>query len=226
MNEKPTHLDLCSGIGGFALAFESEGFQTIGFSEIDSYASKILKRHWPHVPNYGDIGTVPECSATVVTAGFPCQPYSVSNQSKRDDDPRKLWPQVFGVIGRVRPTFALFENVDDFVNVGLDGVTADLEGQNYSVESFIVPALAVGAIHRRDRVWIVGHSNEKRFKECGNQFDGPKRDAPFAIQWPTESPICGTTDGVPCWVDRIGCLGNAISPAIARIFANAMRQLI
>lgn len=227
MNEsKPTHLDLFSGIGGFSLAFEAEGFETIGFSEIDDYASKVLKRHWPHVPNYGDIRNVPTIRARIITGGFPCQPFSISNQSKRDDDSRKLWPEMFGVIKRVRPDFVLCENVDDFASVGLDMLTADLEGEGYTVEAFILPAIAVGAIHRRDRIWIIGHTNKERFQECGDKLVWSERDAALAVQWPSESPICGTTDGIPAWVDRIGCCGNSIMPRIAQIFAKAIRQLI
>lgn len=74
------HLDLFSGIGGFALAAQRAGWTTIGFSEIDLYATKILKRHWPDVPNYGDIRNVKGIKCDLITGGFPCQPFSLAGK--------------------------------------------------------------------------------------------------------------------------------------------------
>jgi len=100
-----THLDLFSGIGGFTIAAQAAGFTTIGFSEIEPYACKILKRHWPNVPNYGDIRNVPQLNADLITGGPPCQPASCAGHQRGSEDHRWLWPQTLACVERIHPTF-------------------------------------------------------------------------------------------------------------------------
>lgn len=153
------HLDLCSGIGGFALAARWIGWKTIGFAEIDEFASRVLEKHWPGVPNYGDIRSVPDGTrADIITAGFPCQPYSCAGKRLGDEDDRAIWTFVIEVVKRVQPRWCVFENVAGIINMALDGVLSDLEAEGYEVGTVVVPACAVNAPHRRDRVWIVAHS--------------------------------------------------------------------
>lgn len=156
---QPTHLDLFSGIGGFALAFQRAGFKTIGFSEIDPYASAVLKKHWPKIKNYGDIKNIKKVKADIVTGGFPCQPFSLAGKRKGSIDNRALWPQMFRVIKEAKPTWVIGENVYGFISMELDRCISDLEGIGYSVRAFVIPACAVDAKHRRDRVWIVANAN-------------------------------------------------------------------
>jgi DNA (cytosine-5)-methyltransferase 1 len=144
-----THLDLFSGIGGFALAAASAGFQTIGFSEIEPYACKILKHHWPHVPNYGDIRNIQGVRADLVTGGFPCQPYSLAGQRRGASDDRALWPEMLRVIDESKPVWILGENVAGIISMDLDQVLSDLEHLGYSAWAIGVPACALGAEHRR-----------------------------------------------------------------------------
>jgi DNA (cytosine-5)-methyltransferase 1 len=157
-----THLDLFSGIGGFAIAAAANGFKTIGFSETDSYATKILKRHWPDVPNYGDVRNVRGVRADLVTGGFPCQPFSLAGRRAGANDDRALWPEMLRVIDEARPSWVLGENVPGIITMELDRVLADLENLGYACWPVVVPACAVGARHRRDRVWIVGYSERER----------------------------------------------------------------
>ena len=166
MNEK-THLDLFSGIGGFALAARWNGYRTLGFCDNEPYAQAVLKKHWPEVPCHKDIREVRGelyAGVTLLTGGFPCQPFSVAGKQRGKDDNRYLWPEMLRVIQEARPAWIIGENVAGIVNLALDQVCADLEGQGYEVEPIIVPACAVDAPHRRDRVWIVAHS-----KLHGNQ---------------------------------------------------------
>lgn len=164
------HLDLCSGIGGFALAARWMGWETVGFAEIDLFASKVLEKHWPGVPNYGDIANVPAgIEADIITAGFPCQPYSCAGKRLGAEDDRAIWPLVIDVVRRVKPHWCVFENVAGFVEMALDGVLADLEAEGYEVETVVLPACAVNAPHRRDRVWIVAHTKS-------NRMERPKRE--------------------------------------------------
>jgi len=166
VNEK-THLDLFSGIGGFALAARWNGYRTLGFCDNEPYAQAVLKKHWPEVPCHKDIREVRGelyAGVTLLTGGFPCQPFSVAGKQRGKDDNRYLWPEMLRVIQEARPAWIIGENVAGIVNLALDQVCADLEGQGYEVEPIIVPACAVDAPHRRDRVWIVAHS-----KLHGNQ---------------------------------------------------------
>ncbi|MBV6343544.1 DNA cytosine methyltransferase [Candidatus Magnetobacterium casensis] len=103
----------------------------------------------------GNGGAKPQSPAILVTAGFPCQPFSVAGlrQSERDD--RYLWPQTIAVIKEIRPQWVLLENVTGIINLALDTVLSDLEGAGYATETLIIPACAVNAWHRRDRIWIV-----------------------------------------------------------------------
>jgi DNA (cytosine-5)-methyltransferase 1 len=157
MNEK-THLDLFSGIGGFALAAKWNGYRTVGFCDNEPYAQAVLKKHWPEVPCHKDIREVRGelyAGVTLLTGGFPCQPFSVAGKQRGKDDNRYLWPEMLRVIQEAKPTWIIGENVAGIVNLALDQVCADLEGQGYEVEPIIVPACAVDAPHRRDRCWII-----------------------------------------------------------------------
>jgi len=160
MNEK-THLDLFSGIGGFALAARWNGYRTVGFCDCEPYAQAVLKKHWPDVPCYKDIREVRGdlyAGVTLLTGGFPCQPFSVAGKQRGKTDDRYLWPEMLRVIREARPAWIVGENVAGIVNLALDRIHSDLEAQDYEVESFIIPACAVNAPHRRDRVWIVANS--------------------------------------------------------------------
>lgn len=160
MNER-THLDLFSGIGGFALAAKWNGFRTVAFCDCEPYAQAVLKKHWPDVHVHGDIREVRGelyAGVTLLTGGFPCQPFSVAGKQRGKTDDRYLWPEMLRVIREARPTWIVGENVAGIVNMALDQVHADLEAEGYEVESIIVPACAVDAPHRRDRVWIVAHA--------------------------------------------------------------------
>ena len=163
------HLDLFSGIGGFGLAARWAGLKTTAFCEIDSYCQKVLNKHWPDVPIYDDIREFGKerlendgisTDVDFLTGGFPCQPFSVAGRQKGQDDNRHLWPEMLRIISEIRPNWIIGENVSGFISLALDDCLADLESQGYKTETFVLPACAVNAPHRRDRVWIVGHAEE------------------------------------------------------------------
>jgi len=156
-----THLDLFSGIGGFALAAKWNGYRTLAFCDNEPYAQAVLKKHWPDVPCHQDIREVRGelyAGVTLLTGGFPCQPFSVAGKQRGKDDNRYLWPEMLRVIREAKPTWIIGENVAGIVNLALDQVCTDLEAEGYEVEPIIIPACAVDAPHRRDRVWIVGYA--------------------------------------------------------------------
>lgn len=156
------HLDLCSGIGGFALAARWAGIETVGFCEIEEYPRRVLAKNFPGVPIHHDIHDLEGTqygAIDLITAGYPCQPFSFAGKRRGAEDDRHIWPEVLRVVTEARPAWTLFENVFGHVSMGLDEVLSDLETEGYSARAFVVPACAVDAPHRRDRVWIVGRSN-------------------------------------------------------------------
>ena len=158
-------IDLFSGIGGFSLGLHSTDiFETIKFVEFDKFCQRVLKKNFPNVPIEGDIRNVKgeEFEADVITGGFPCQPFSVAGRQKGTDDNRYLWPEMFRLIKEIKPEFIIGENVQGLVNLQngmvLRQVQDDLEAEGFEVQCFLIPASGIGAWHRRNRVWIVGHS--------------------------------------------------------------------
>ncbi len=156
------HLDLFSGIGGFALAARWVGWETVGFCEIDPYCQKVLRKHWPDVPIYEDIRELDGRTVghvDIITGGSPCQPFSVAGKQMGEKDDRDLWPEFTRLVRECETQWAIGENVTGFIRLGLDTLLSNLDGLGYSTETFVIPALAVGALHQRDRVWVVANSN-------------------------------------------------------------------
>jgi len=163
-----THIDLFSGIGGFALACRWAGIETIAFCEIEPYAQRVLRKNFPRIRIFEDVRQFPATEFRepfLLTGGYPCQPFSQAGKRRGAEDDRHLWPSMFGIIRTSRPTWILAENVAGHVTLGLDQVLADLESEGYAVQPIIIPACAVDAPHRRDRVWIVGNAK----KRSGNE---------------------------------------------------------
>jgi DNA (cytosine-5)-methyltransferase 1 len=159
------HLDLFSGIGGFALAAEwvwGDEYENVGHSEVEPYACKVYHQHF-NSRCLGDITKIEweEGQADLITGGFPCQPHSHAGKRKGSADERDLWGECVRAVSRVRPRLALFENVPGlFTSDGgrfFNRILSDLYKIGYDAEWTIISASSVGAPHRRDRVWIVAY---------------------------------------------------------------------
>ena len=238
-------LDLFSGIGGFSLGLErTGGFKTVAFCEIDKKAQQVLNKHWPDVPIYGDIKEltlerlrsdgVPLPRA--ICGGFPCQDISLAGKGEGIVGERSgLWSEMFRLIRDVRPTWAIIENVSTLRSKGLTLVLQDLSEIGYCVEWHCIPASAVGAPHRRDRIWIVAHPNQPRLEgwlrevlqECTSErAAGPRgpREGKLSDFWLTEPSVGRVADGVPRRVDRLRQLGNSVVPQIPEMIGRAILE--
>lgn len=167
------HLGLFEGIGGFSLAARWAGWKTKGWVEINPFCQTVLKHHFPEAQGFSDIKKfsyavfksilrnrgIKDRSIDIITGGFPCQPYSSAGFRKGTDDPRHLWPNMLETIRHFKPTWVVAENVRGITNwnggLVFEQVQVDLEAIGYEVQAFILPACAVDAPHRRDRVWFV-----------------------------------------------------------------------
>ncbi len=184
-------LDLFSGIGGFSLGLErTGGFETVCFSEIDPFCQRVLKKHWPDIPVVRDIhhlhyenGQLYDTDRPIYTGqidlvcgGFPCQPFSIAGRKTGTQDNRDLWPEMFRIIQQIQPSWVIGENVANFINMAFTRTKVDLESEGYSVQPLIIPACAIGAPHRRDRVWIVAHAQSQRHDRRGKISDCDLRE--------------------------------------------------
>ena len=173
------HGSLFSGIGGFDLASEWMGWDNLFHCEWNEFGQKVLKHYWPNAESFNDITktdfTKYANRIDILTGGFPCQPYSAAGKRLGKEDDRHLWPEMLRVIREVRPRWVVGENVSGLVNwsggLVFDEVQADLEAEGYEVLPVILPACAVNAPHRRDRVWFIAHANRS------NDGRTPRQDA-------------------------------------------------
>jgi DNA (cytosine-5)-methyltransferase 1 len=159
------YLDMCSGIGGFALGAYWAGlrFGVHYFSEIDSYAVKVYQKRFSEAVPLGDIRSVEYDKLPrgewIVTSGFPCQPHSVAGKKQGANDERDLCPECARMLRELRPAVALFENVPGLLvsNKGrfFNRVMSDISESGYDAEWIPLCAADVGARHRRERIWIV-----------------------------------------------------------------------
>src|SRR3990167_7782710 len=156
-----THGSLFSGIGGFDLGFERAGFKTLWQVEIEDYATKVLEKHWPNVRRYRDIttidwGTIP--IPIVLTGGFPCQDISVAGKGAGITGTRSgLWSHFHRAISVLRPPYVVAENVSALLFRGMGRVLGDLSEIGYDAEWEVISASALGAVHKRERVFILAY---------------------------------------------------------------------
>jgi DNA (cytosine-5)-methyltransferase 1 len=244
-------LDLFSGIGGFSYAGEKlvGGYETVAFCEYDKHAQKVLRKHWPDTEIIDDVRELANDAdrfrglVDIICGGYPCQPFSYAGVRRGDQDDRHLWPAMFAVIKKVRPTWVIGENVAGHITMGLDTVLSDLEAADYSARCFVIPAIAADARHRRDRCWIVAHtySNsqsdgtinaKKRLVgnttstrcESGQKWSRSWGGISGRQWWEAEPAVGRVADGISNRVHRLRQLGNSIVPQVAARILWAIKE--
>ena len=163
---------LFAGIGGLDLGLERAGMECAWQVEIDEFCQKVLTKHWPHVPKFGDIRDVGRKNlekVDLIAGGFPCQPYSNAGKQKGTADDRHLWPEMFRVIQELRPTWVLGENVPGIIKIFLDQAIADLEGEGYTCEPFVLPAVGFDADHQRHRLFVIAYDESNLWGASRNE---------------------------------------------------------
>lgn len=241
-------IELFAGIGGIALAAKWAGIETVALCEREPFCQKVLRKNWPNVPIFDDVRTLTIqqlkrkgiTDIDLISGGFPCQPYSVAGKKQGSKDERALWNEMYRVIEEVRPKWVVCENVDNFVKMDdFEKANVDLENIGYQTQSFILPASAVGAPHRRNRFFMVGYSNSeskpqthqtvssiRSSRETREGITRKFRGKVARTYWEAnQPPVCGVDDGIPGGLDksRLIALGNAVVPQqIYPIFKSIM----
>lgn len=157
-----THVDLCSGIGGFALGFlAAELSEPVLFCDFDEKVRKLLRVRFPGIPIANDVKDIASDPKRfiherpfILSSGYPCQPFSASGKRGGEEDPRHIFPHIAEIVAQTRPTYCVFENVYGHISLGLDKVLSQMGSLDYATATFIVPAAGFRP-HKRDRLWII-----------------------------------------------------------------------
>ena len=237
------HLDLFSGIGGFALAASwvwGDEHEIVSFCDNDKAAQIVLNKHWPGVPIHDDIKTLDatKCRGAVdlVTGGFPCQPFSSAGKRRGKADDRYLWPEMLRIIAECRPRWVLGENVAGIIPMALSTICADLEAIGYETIPIGIPSCAVGTLFRGKRIWIIAMdpaTYRRRFSigNSGRVVPVPQwNEFINVVHKALESAIPAgkrgrMSDGISSRVHRLRLLGNAIVPQVAEQIFRAMKAV-
>lgn len=169
-------LSLCSGVGGLDLGVRLAvpGARTVCYVEREAFCAATLVARMEEAsldlaPVWDDLKTFDgrpwRGVVDLVSGGYPCQPFSLAGARKGSDDPRHLWPDVRRIVGEVGPRLCFFENVSGHLSLGFEEVVADLEGMDYRVAAGLFTAEEVGAPHRRERLFIMAHSDRSGLRD-------------------------------------------------------------
>jgi DNA (cytosine-5)-methyltransferase 1 len=221
------HLDLFSGIGGFALGAYwvwGKDHHIHSFVEIEPFCQKVLKKHWPNVPIHNDIRSYEHDGTTIdlLTGGYPCQAFSTAAHGQNTVE--DLSPLMFHVVEKVQPKFIIAENV---ASGTIDGFAKKLRSIGYGTSVCCVNALKYGADHKRNRWFCVAYPNNQGEFLCGFHAKVEKLQGIQGSPWKYENyaKILRISNGVSHRVDRLKALGNAIVPQVVVPIMQAIKQI-
>lgn len=224
-------LSLFAGIGGFDLGLQrTGGFRTVAFCEIEPFARRVLRKHWPEVPIYEDVceltaarlqsdGTFPD----VIVGGFPCQDISLAGRMAGLDGAKSgLWGEMARLVAECLPRFVIIENSPVLRSRGLEQMLGTFDALGYDAEWHCLPLNAFGAPHRRDRVWIIAYPASLGDGPSQGQVQARRNFLEHNPRWASEPPVPRVDDGFPDRVDRHQRLGNAVSPYVLEVIGHAI----
>ena len=194
--------------------------QTVAFCEIDPKCRAVLRHHWPRVPVYDDARELPAIECDLIAGGFPCQPFSTAARGR--NNAADLWPEFKRIIAEIRPRWVIAENVPGIGSDGVERVASDLEAAGYRVGALDMDTSPPGRSRGRRRFfWLAhAHSEGESRRAINGEVAGLRPLSPDC--WPHDAPPVGVDDGVPCRMDRLRMLGNAVTPIAAEIIGRAI----
>lgn len=226
-----THGSLFSGIGGFELGAKRAGIPTLWSCEIEKYPRSILKKHFPKVKQYEDIKELRKPGyVDIISGGFPCQDISLSGKGAGITGSRSgLWNEMYRIIREVRPRYVVIENSPALLIRGFERVLCDLSEIGYSAEWKCLSNFEFGFDHLRERIYIIAYTDKKYVQTrllqkrgkiktvfIPSSNDDRKSTLTKRIYQMPDCEDIGVDDGVRDWVHRVGALGNAVNPCVAR----------
>lgn len=239
---------LFSGIGGLELGLEralTNGGYTSRVAwqcEIEPYARRVLEKHWPHTKRYEDVRTIgrdePIEPVDIICGGFPCQDLSYAGKRAGLGGERSgLFWELMRIVRLVRPRYIILENVPGLLTAdngeAMGSVLGALAESRYDAEWDCIPAAAVGAPHRRDRIFILTHTHQIGWPDVPKFIPLIKKSrfepwVYFKQGWPIWSGpgVVALVDGVPDRVDQLGCYGNAVVPQVAEVVGNRLVDIM
>jgi DNA (cytosine-5)-methyltransferase 1 len=234
-------LDLCTGYGGFSLALRllGDSFRTVCYVEWETYCQAVLlarmeEKALDPAPIWDDVTTFDgrrwRGKVDIITAGFPCTPFSLAGKRGGAEDPRYIWPSILRIIRETESRLVFLENVPGLLHTGFGEILKDLATAGYDAEWGVFSAQEVGAPHRRNRVFVLAYPHGQQLeilegiplyneKECQTVA----RSMGISLWAASPSDFFGDADGSPARLDRLRILGNGIVPLQA---AHAFRVLL
>lgn len=251
-------LAVCARVGGISLGLQRAGFRTICYIEKHPYRVQVLQARMrdgelDDAPIWDDATTFDGSAfrgyVDILTAGFPCQPFSIAGTMRGERDERYLWPSICRIIRDTRPRYVLLENVPG-VLASVDGrpaplsnMLADLAALRYDAEWSSITAAAFGLPHQRERVFRVAYPGQGRWqrllcldlpdslpahyhrkRQTSNSLDSILALIPQVEQRMGEPSIFGSNDGLPCRVERLEAIGESVIPQIAEYVGRCVRH--
>lgn len=231
MSSKLAHGSLFSGIGGFELGAEMAGIDTLWNCEIERFQGEILKRRFSYATRYTDITKITGLRyVDIISGGFPCQDISIAGKREGIRGKRSgLWSEMYRIIREVRPKYVIVENSPTLIISGFEQVLCDLSKSGYDAEWQCISNYAFGYPHKRERLYVIAYSDK-----IGLQGDIRKHGSFNSVfkQWASDTSVGYTCakrifeipaystvrndDGLSDWTYRVGSIGNAVNPCVAK----------
>lgn len=236
---KLKHSSLFSGIGGFELGAEMAGIETLWNCEIEKFQGKILETKFPHAERFTDITKTSGLRyVDIISGGFPCQDISVAGKREGIKGKRSgLWSEMYRIIWEIRPKYVIVENSPALVISGLEQVLCDLSQIGYDAEWQCISNYAFGYPHKRERLYLIAYSNkiglqsnirkdgifDSIFKQWASDTSVGYICAKRILEIPAYS-IVRNDDGIPNWSHRVGAIGNAVNPTVAKYLFECIKE--